>query len=79
MTENASVNGKPVKISELNAKLRMQLNKVLQCKPMARKESDLGVTQSTQEKEEKTQCVKCNRNVKTKAVYCEASDPLDTL
>ena len=72
MTENASLNGNPVNISQLNAKLRTQLDRVLNCKAMARKDNEK--IQSTQEIADKAQCVKCKKNVKSKAVYCEASD-----
>ena len=66
MTENAN----PVNISQLNAKLRTQLDRVLNCKTMARKDNEK--IQSTQEIADKARCVKCKKKyVKSKAVYCE--------
>ena len=63
------MNGNPVNISEINAILWEQLNRVLNCKAMVKNKSDTGMIQSTQESAEKAQC----SNV-SKAVYCEASD-----
>ena len=47
---------------------------MLNCKAMAKNKYDTRMIQSTHESAEKAQCSKCNRNVKSKAVYCEAFD-----
>ena len=74
MTENATLNGNPIDISEFNTKLRVQLNSMLSGKTMAKDNTDIGMIQAEQEGEQKAQYSKCSRNVKSKAVYCEASE-----